>query len=172
MRKLIVRGILVAVLIALTVILGSSGRALADMVVSERGLNSTGRAYEINPDSSGSLWITDRNGGEVWQADPASDEFTVFSVGGNPVDARQEGGWLWWADFSTNILGRVSVSDGSFTRWQLPTAHGFVGTQVDAQGRFYATDWYYPYLYQLDDNPIKSVHFRNAWGWFYFLHRA
>ncbi len=151
MRKLLVRGILITILITMTVILGSSGRALADMVVSERGLSTTGWAREINPDSSGSLWITDYNAGEIWQADPASNEFTVFPVGGNPVDARQVDGWLWWADGSTKILGRVSVSDGSFTRWLLPTADSFVGTNVDAQGRFYATDLINAYLFQLDE---------------------
>lgn len=116
----------------------------------EAPLNPNGEAYEINLDDSGKLWISDFSSQEIWGVDPVSGAYAVYSVSASPVDARQAGGWLWWAAGVSNILGRVSTSDRSFSEWQVPAASGFLGTNLDDQGRLYATDSSNPSLYRLD----------------------
>jgi len=113
-------------------------------------LNPGGEAYEINRDDMGRLWISDFSSHEVWGIDPTNGTYEVYPVSGSPVDARQAGGWLWWATGVGNILGRVSTNDGSYTEWQVPDAPGFLSTNLDDQGRLYATDSSNPYLYRQD----------------------
>ncbi len=145
------------VLVSLAIVLGFTTKARADLPVSEAGLNPSGLAFEINPDDVGKLWITDSQAHEVWEVDPSSGAYIVFPVNGSPTDARQAGGWLWWADYLTNTLGQVKTSDGTFSSWQVPGAVNFSGTNLDTQGRFYATDSTNPYLYRLDPNPPAQL---------------
>lgn len=51
--------LLTLVLVSLTVILGFTASARADLAASEYGLNPNSKSYEINPDDVGQLWITD-----------------------------------------------------------------------------------------------------------------
>ncbi len=144
------------VLVSLIVMLGFTASARADLPVSEVGLNPIGLPFEINPDDVGKLWITDSGAHEVWGVDPSSGAYNVFPVSGSPTDARQAGGWLWWADVNSNTLGQVNISDGTFSSWQVPGAANFSGTNLDTSGRFYATDSTNPYLYRLDPNPVQA----------------
>jgi streptogramin lyase len=148
--KLVFRVVLPLVLVSLAVVLGITTNARADLAGSEAGLNPNGRAFEINPDDIGILWITDSKASEVWGVDPSSGAYTVFPVGGSPIDAHRSGDWLWWADFNTNALGRVNTSTSAFSLWQVPGAINFSGTNLDTQGRLYVTDSTNPNLYRLD----------------------
>jgi streptogramin lyase len=121
----------------------------------EPHLNPNGRAYEANLDDQGRLWISDYKSGEIWSVDSSSGQYEIYPVGGNPIDARQVNGWLWWADAQSNLLGLVSINDGSYLHWQVPDADGFLSTNIDSEGRLYATDSSNPYLYHLD--PIAST---------------
>ncbi len=118
--------------------------------VLEARLNPSGEAYEINQDDMGRLWISDFSSKEIWGVDTNSSTYQIYPVPVSPVDARQAGGWLWWAAGIGNNLGRISISDGEFSEWQIPDAPGFLGTNLDDQGRLYATDSSNPYLYRLD----------------------
>lgn len=150
MEKFVTRALLLVILIGLLVLLGLAILALVEWSTFEPRLNPKGSAYELNPDDMGRLWISDFKIGEIWGVDPTSGAYEVYGVSGSPIDARQADGWLWWADGLSNILGRVSTSDATFTEWQVPEAFGFLGTSLDAQGRLYATDSSNPYLYRLD----------------------
>jgi streptogramin lyase len=149
-RKLNYKVLIIIALASLLAVFGFTIRARADLTASEADINSEGYAYEINPDDNGTLWISDFGAGEVWGVDPSSGAYEVYAVTGSPSDARQAGGWLWWADGLSNILGRVSTSDGSFTQWEVPDVTGFYGTNLDDQERLYAVDSSNPYLYRLD----------------------
>jgi len=149
-KKLNTKGLLLVVLVSLVAVLGFTIRARADLTTSEADLNVDGYAYEINPDDAGKLWISDFGAGEVWGLNPTSGDYEIYPVGGYPSDARQAGGWLWWADGLSNLLGRVSTSDFSFTQWEVPDVAGFYGTNVDDLGRLYAADVLNPNLYRLD----------------------
>ncbi len=149
-RKLNYKVLIIIALVSLVALFGFTIRARADLAGSEADLNPLGEAFEINPDTAGKLWISDFTAGDIWGVDPSSGAYEVYAVGGYPSDARQAGGWLWWADGLSNILGRVSTSDDSFTQWEVPDVTGFYGTNLDDQERLYAVDASNPYLYRLD----------------------
>lgn len=172
MRKssLILR--VVIIIFTFFILLGSTITAQAILVASETDLNTAGEPYEINLDDSGQLWVTEVLEGEVWKYDPTGDSYQVFSVENNPIDARQSGGWLWWADAMTNTVGMVSTSDGTYTKWQIPYTNGFNGTSLDEQGRFYATDPFFPLLYRLDPTQAQLCTFTlSAPGLIYYIVR-
>ena len=150
MARLITRRNLLFVMIYFLALLGFAIYVLVNQTPAEARLNSSGAAIELNLDDVGRLWISDYKAKEIWGVDPTSGSFVSFTVSESPVDARQAGGWLWWADGHANFLGRIFVTDGSFTEWQIPDAPGFLGTNLDESGRLYATDSSNPYLYRLD----------------------
>ncbi len=143
-----------AIVTCLVVLLGFAARARADLGAFEAALNPSGGAYEINPDQDGLLWISDQYAGEIWGVDPDSGSYQVYPVPVYPFDARHDAlnQYLWWADAETtsNILGRVSTTNGAYTLWQVPGAHGFYGSALDAAGRFWVMGFESPYLYRLD----------------------
>lgn len=145
-------GIAVVVLVNLVIVLFYFLLTRSSPNVSEAPLNPNGESYEINPDDSGWLWISDFSSHEIWGIDPISGAYTVYPVSDSPVDARQAGGWLWWASGQSNVLGRIKITDLSLNEWQIPEAVGFLGTNLDDQGRMYATDSSNPFLYRLDPN--------------------
>jgi streptogramin lyase len=155
MEKNFTRALFLFIILGLLALLLLAILAVREWLATESGLNPQGSAYEINPDDAGRLWISDFKAKEIWGVDPSSGSYQVYSVSGFPVDARQENGWLWWADGRSNIIGRVSVSDGTYSQWRVPDAYGFLGTNLDAQGRLYATDSSNPFLYRLD--PGESI---------------
>jgi streptogramin lyase len=158
-RKVNYKVCLIIALVSLVATLGFTISVRADLTGSEADLNPVGEAYEINPDIAGKFWISDFTAGEVWGVDPSSGAYEVYAVGGYPSDARQADGWLWWADGFSNILGRVSTSDGAFTQWEVPDVVGFYGTNLDDQGRLYAVDVLNPYLYRLDPDTAEICTF-------------
>ena len=91
----------------------------------------------------------------MWGVDPDSGSYEVYSVLGSPIDAREADGWLWWADGSSNLLGRASTSDGAYIRWQVAGVEGYYGTALDAEARLWATDASSALLYRL--NPDRAV---------------
>jgi streptogramin lyase len=154
--KIGIIGLALIVVVNLVVVLGYILLTRAAPNALDAPLNPNGEAYEINPDDTGRLWISDYKASEVWGVDPVSGAYAVYPVSASPVDARQAGGWLWWAAGVSNILGRVSTSDGSFSEWQVSDAPGFLSTNLDDLGRLYATDSSNPYLYRLDPDPQNT----------------
>ena len=151
---------LLALLAGLTLGLGFVPRARSDLDAFEADLNPGGTAYEVNPDDRGWLWISDFEAGQVWGVDPDSGTYEVYSVLGSPSDARQADGWLWWADGASDLLGRVSTSDGAYTHWQVPGVEGYYGTALDAEGRLWATDASSALLYRLDPDRAERCTYR------------
>jgi streptogramin lyase len=134
--------------------------ARADLSVSEVDLNTDSAAYEINPDLSGILWISDFTAGQIWGVNPTSGHYDVYNVTGYPGDARQAGGYVWWADGLSNIIGRVSTGgDHPFTKWVVSSANAFYGTNLDDLGRMYTVDSVDPVLYRLDADGGKICAF-------------
>ena len=146
-------------LACLAVGLGLAVTVSAGQEAFEAGLDPTGTAYEINRDDQGLFWISDFDSGQVWSVEPTSGTYEVYAVLGSPSDARQAGGWLWWADGMTNILGRVSTTDGAFTCWQVEGATGLFGTAVDGEGRLWVTSADSANLYRLDPTAAELCTF-------------
>jgi len=116
---------------------------------------------EINADDQGNLWVSDigntpPNTGKILGMYPDQGFYEIYPVGGNVVDARHDGSYLWWADISRNILGRVSTSDGSLVHWEVPDAIGFYGTALDDQGRLWASGFKSSSLYRLDPDRLDK----------------
>jgi hypothetical protein len=64
-RRYIVFSILIGILPVLA-LLWTASRASADLVSSqETDLNPAGEAFEVNPDTAGTLWISDYGAGEI-----------------------------------------------------------------------------------------------------------
>jgi streptogramin lyase len=150
MQKSLTRALLIFIIIGLFALLVLAIFVVREWLGSKPSLNPQGAAYELNIDDRGELWVSDMTAGEIWQINPVDGSYQVYSVYDSPVDARQSDGWLWWADGRSNVISRISISDDTFTQWQIPDAFGFLGTNLDAQGRFYATDSSNPFLYRLD----------------------
>jgi streptogramin lyase len=153
------RRIFTMVLVGLVCMLGITISARADLSVSEANLNPDSAAYEINPDPSRILWISDFTAGQIWGVNPTSGEYDIYNVTGYPGDARQAGGYLWWADGLSNMIGRVSTNDHTFTKWEIPGANAFYGTNLDDLGRMYTVDSVDPILYRLDPDGAKICSF-------------
>lgn len=149
LRKFGSRSLVFVLLVGLLAGLGLALPTQAAIPAAEAGLNPAGASYEINPDAAGKLWVTDNTAGEIWGIDLLTGAYDAYLVGSNPADARHVGDYIWWADFWTNTIGRVSLS-GDYTLWQVPDAYGFYSTYMDGQGRFYAAELDDKYLYRLD----------------------
>jgi streptogramin lyase len=152
MNKKRVLPLCLALLACLAVLLGFAARARANLQAFEAPLNPLGRAYELNPDAVGRLWISESEAGEIWRVDPASGAYQVYPVGGSPFDAHHDAAnqYLWWADGYENILGRVATGTGDYTLWQVSSATAFNGLTLDPAGRMWAMGFESPRLYRLD----------------------
>jgi streptogramin lyase len=150
MEKYFPRVLLLFILLGMITLIILAVLVVREWLGSKPSLNPKGAAYELNVDDLGQLWISDMAAGEIWQVNPVDGSYKVYSVSGSPVDARQSDGQLWWVDGRSNVLSQISVSDGTFTQWQVPDSYGFLGTSLDANDRFYATDASNPFLYRLD----------------------
>ena len=118
----------------------------------ETPLNAGGNAFEINinADAQGALWISDNGADEILQIG-ASGHMTNYGSIAAPSDARRdEDGHVWFAESGSNRLGRLAPSTGQLTYWQVPGAQNLYGTQVDAAGRIWLTDFFRPFLYRFD----------------------
>ncbi len=149
-HKFFSRAVVMLIAACLLAGLGFTIPAKAMIPATEGELAAGGDAYEINVDAEGKLWVSDEVAGEIWGINPASGAYTVFEVGGSPVDARRVGDYLWYTDFMTNTIGRVSIGSGDSTLWEIPDQYGFYSTFMDNQGRFYASGLDNQYLYRLD----------------------
>lgn len=168
------RTLVFVILISLVASLGFSTSARADLPVSETGLKPEGGSWEINPDPTGKLWITDYLGGEIRSVNPATGEYDAYAVGGSPVDARQAKGWLWWADALAGFIGRLPASGGTAMHWQIPTAVILYSTYLDGQERLYVLDADAPSLYRLDasTNELCTFTLPTQWGGSYVVSSA
>lgn len=157
---------IVVVVIFLFLLLGSIVSVHAGWVVDEAKLIGNISPYEINPDGTGLLWITDYGlietddegkitqeiPGVIWSVNPNTRQYTSYSIDyraiyplretnlGHPVDARTANNILWWADGDTNFIGRADLTDGEYTLWEIPDADWFYGTAIDDQGRLWVSD--------------------------------
>ena len=135
--------------------LASTGRAGAalnsSLPVYEMALKPGGKAFEINLDGLGRLWVSDYDAGEVWELDPVSRVYTRYAGLGYPGDARPDGnGSVWYADAAGGNLGQLSLDTGTLTKWVAAGSDGLYATQVDGAGNVWATSWSHPLLFRFD----------------------
>jgi streptogramin lyase len=137
--------------VALLSLLAVASPAIASLLAQETDLNPSGTAFELNLDSQGMLWVTDSASGEIWGLDPASGATTVYPVGGGPSDARSNGaGLVWWADFTSNQLGRLSTAENQVDIWEIPDSSSLYSTALAGDGAVWFTDFLDSNLYKLD----------------------
>jgi streptogramin lyase len=142
---------LITVCLVWIAVLALAGTAWAALQAQETPLSPTGSAYEINLDSQGTLWVSDWIAGEIWSIEPTSGVTTTYPVGGGPSDARGDGaGSVWWADFTSNQLGRLSTSTNQTTVWEIPGSAGLYSTAIDGSGQVWVSDFFDPFIYRLD----------------------
>ncbi len=142
------------VIIAALLILPFAGRALADLSAQEMPLNLSGVAYEIHPDGTGAVWITDYLSGELWKVNVAGDSATVYAVGGSPADASPDGlGNTWWVDGTA--VKALKTADNSTRSWAIPGSSFLWGLGFDANGLVWAADAGLADIYSL--NPSSGA---------------
>ena len=144
-------------LCALLLLVSLANRAGADpaaagvLSVEELALHPSGGAYEVNIDPQGMAWVSDYDAGEIWQIDPSTDVYTSYHGLTTASDARGDGtGAVWWAEGSSNRLGRLQLASGEATFWEMPGAWALYGTHIDAAGMIWTVDFGEPNLYRLD----------------------
>jgi streptogramin lyase len=118
----------------------------------EAPLNPNGAAYEVNIDSTGQLWISDLDAGEIWGVNPGTGAYTVYQGIQALSDARRDAsGMVWWGDWDEGRFGRLDPATGDATWWVAPGVIGLYGTQVDdGTGDFWVAGRDAPYLYRFD----------------------
>jgi streptogramin lyase len=122
----------------------NGSKSAAEMALNQE----TGTAYEVNGDESGALWISDYDADEIWQVDPVQGVYTIYQGIAAPSDARPDNsGAVWWGDADSNRFGRLSTTSVEKTLWEVPDIDGLYGTQIDQDGRFWATGFYEPLLF-------------------------
>jgi streptogramin lyase len=137
------------VLVAVVALAGPP--AWADLQAQETPLSQTGWAYELNLDSQGTLWVSDYGAKEIRSFDTTSGAYTAYPVGGGPSDARGDGaGSVWWADFDSNRLSRLSTATLVVTIWEIPDSSSLYSTAIDSDGDVWVSESNGPFVYKLD----------------------
>jgi streptogramin lyase len=117
----------------------------------ETPLSQTGWAYELNLDSQGTLWVSDYVAGEIRSFDATSGAFIAYQVGGGPSDARGDGARsVWWADFNSNRLSRLSTTTLEVTIWEIPASSSLYSTAIDGDGDVWVSESNLSFIYKLD----------------------
>jgi streptogramin lyase len=130
---------------------GDPNGPVAQAAIREMDLAAGGRAYEVNPDVGGNLWVSDLSAKEIWQVSWASGTYTAYHDLPAPADARRDAaGDVWWASYYGQGLGRLSVEGGTVTTWTIPGASYPSGVAFDDAGRVWVTISGGPRLYQFD----------------------
>jgi streptogramin lyase len=142
--------LLLALAALLLLLLGIA--SAAGLTAPEPLLNPNGSAYELNPDSEGTLWISDYGIGEISSFEPTGGVTTTYQVGGSPSDAHSDGmGSVWWADFASNKLGRLSTATHQATVWEIPGSISLYSTAIDSStGDVWVSESSDPFIYKLD----------------------
>jgi streptogramin lyase len=150
-RRYIVFSILIGIVPVLA-LLWTASRASADLTSShETALNPSGKAFEVNPDAGGNLWISDYFAQEIWQLDPGTNVYTIYQGMHGASDARRDGkGDVWWTNYIDNHLGRISLNTSQVTTWTLPGAGIPLGTAVDDSGNIWVTDSFEPLVHRFE----------------------
>jgi streptogramin lyase len=144
---------LLPALVALVMLLSSiaSGASAAGIAANETPLNQAGQAWEVNADAQGTLWVTDQGAKEIRSFDAAGATYTAYQVGGSPSDARGDSsGSVWWADYDTNQLSRLSTTTQQAVTWAIPGSQGLYSTAIDGSGDVWVSGAMDPYVYKLD----------------------
>ena len=105
---------------------GASVSVVIPIHAQEASLDLSGIAYEINPDTHGDLWISDDGADQIWQVNPASEVYTIYSGVLNASDAqRTSTNQVWWVDSRSTNLGRLDLNTFVATMWTLPGSTSF-----------------------------------------------
>jgi streptogramin lyase len=159
LRPKVLLSLVLAVAALLLTLFGIAGAA--GIPANETALNPEGQAWEVNLDSQGTLWVSDLAAGEIWSFNTASGARTIYHVGGAPSDARGDGaGLVWWADFDSGRLSRLSTSTLQVTIWEIPDSIGLYSTAIDGSGDVWVSDSYEPLLYKLDPDTNQICSYR------------
>ena len=132
-------------------LLNPASAVQADLTAQETDLATDGQAWEANLDSQGMLWVSHTYPSEIWRIDTQAGGITRYLVGGQPSDGRGDGsGNLWWADISSNHLGRLNTVTNQVNIWLTPGGASLYTTAIDTQGKIWATEFHGSSLYRLD----------------------
>ena len=132
--------------------------ARGGLLALETPLSNPGRAYEVNLDSQGKLWVSEADTGKIWAFDSLNGAYKVYLVGGGPSDAHSDGnGSVWWADFTSNHLSRVLTSTHEVKYWAIPNSLGLYSTALGSGGTIWASDYYASKIYNLNPDPESNL---------------
>jgi len=152
-----------AALIVLVAMFGSSNAASQDGREMDLERKNNGRAWELNSDAEGQLWISDYEAGEIWQLNPATDVYTTYKLVKGVSDARSDAnGDLWWVNYDDYNFSRLDLDSNLRTVWPLTgTMLGNVtGLNFDDQGRVWIPDLAWPDLYRFDPQINEFCHYQ------------
>ncbi len=120
---------------------------LAGTVI-EMDLAPAGDVFDLNPDAAGNLWLSDYAAAQIWQFTPGTNVYTIYHGMTGVDDAQRDAsGAVWWADFDTPGLGRISLAGGTLTKWTLPGAVDPWGLDFTAAGEVWLADVSAPLLH-------------------------
>ncbi|MFN2222490.1 MAG: hypothetical protein ACK2UH_08065, partial [Candidatus Promineifilaceae bacterium] len=126
-------------------------------------LKVNGRAWELNGDDKGHLWISDYDAGEIWHLNPATDVYTAYRGLNWASDGRLDAsGDLWWVNYDEYNFGRLDLDSDVRTIWPLTgTIPGNVtGLNFDGQGRVWIPDLTRSDLYRFDPQSDEFCHYQ------------
>jgi streptogramin lyase len=151
-----------AILIILAIMLESGAAASQSGQEMELKQNN-GRAWELNEDGNGHLWISDYGGSEIWHLNPSTGVYTIYNHLTGASDGRLDAnGDLWWADFDNHRFGRLDLDTDVRTTWPLTgeIQGEVIGLNFDDQGRVWIPDSAQDSLYRFDPGNDEFCHYQ------------
>jgi streptogramin lyase len=102
------------------------------------------RTYGIAFDSQGKVWFAEYGLGKITRFDPATEQFTQYTVPGTSslrgLDIDKEDN-VWFANFLGHKLGKLNARTGEMRQFQPPTRHAApYGVLVAKDGTVWYTD--------------------------------
>lgn len=162
-RRMALGQALLAALIALaSLAMVFAASDAANISGQELDLSHSGRAWELNDDHNGHLWLSDYQAGEIWHLNPATEVYTVYKGLTGASDGRLDAnGDLWWSEYDNYRFGKLDLATDIRTVWPLTGSNpGFVsGLNFDDQGRVWLTASSQPYLYRFDPQSDEFCRF-------------
>lgn len=153
----------------LLVVLSLTGiaKAVNERIVKNVPLNNIeyAKAFELNRDANGFLWVSDTGAGEVWKIAPGlgGADATVYSGLSYASDARlAPDGKLWWSDYFNGRLGRYIPGQTKATTWSLPNVISHtLGIAFENSDRIWVTNEEEPFVHSYE--PTKGATGEFCW---------
>lgn len=101
-------------------------------------------ARRVWPDSSGQLWVSEWNAGQVALYDPADNSWQEWRLPGDAPQAYaifvDDQNIVWLSDFGANALVRFDPASGAFTVYQIPTPSAQVRQLLGRAGEIWGAE--------------------------------